>query len=108
MTKKYTDETVEFSHCFGELSSGFDLPSDELCKDYNVHALHNIDDYIDDYNKTKKESFPKSGKPLDKELSKNNTREFYGDLVEFNENSLQENILEEVYFRFNTAKKEFL
>jgi hypothetical protein len=102
--KNYTGETVEFSHCFGKLSSGFDLPSDELCKDYNVHALHNIDNYIDYY---KKESYPKSGKPLDKELSKNNTREFYGDLVEFNENSLQENILEEVYFRFNTAQREF-
>lgn len=106
--KIYTGETIEFSHCFGELSSGFDLPSDELCKDYNVHALHNIDKYIEDYhNETNKESFPKSGKPLDKELSKNNTTEFYGDLVEFNENSLQENILEEVYFRFNTAQREF-
>lgn len=92
-------ENVEFSHCFGELTSGFDMPSDEECIDYNVHRLHNINTEID--------GIPLSGEPLERDIClKNNIDTFYGDLVEFNDKALNETVLEDVYYRFNTAQRE--
>ena len=92
-------ENVEFSHCFGELTSGFDMPSDEECIDYNVHRLHNIN--------TKIYGIQLSGEPLERDIClKNNIDTFYGDLIEFNEKTLNETILEDVYYRFNTAQRE--
>lgn len=100
--KNYTGDTIEFSHCFGKITSGFDLPADEKSRDYNVHCLHNIDAYIKSSNAT----YPESGKPINEDITIK-TEWFYGDLVEFNEYTLQENILEEIHFRFNTTQREY-
>ena len=97
-----TDPDIEFSHCFGELTSGFDMPSDDVCVDYNIHRLHNIN-----ISNGVNIGIPDSGKPLEKNLClKNNIDVFCGDLVEFNEKSLVEKVLEEVQYRFNTAQRE--
>ena len=38
----FNDENIEFSHCFGPVSAGIDLPTDEFCEKYNIHRIHNI------------------------------------------------------------------
>lgn len=98
------DETVEFSHCFGEVTSGFDMPSDKDCIDYNVHRLHNIS-----VNNAEVFGIPLSGAPLESNICLSIQNDiFYGDLVEFNEKTLEERTLEDVYYRFNTAQRETL
>lgn len=93
------DSDIEFSHCFGRLTSGFDMPSDDECLDYNIHRLHNINGNI--------QGVPLSGKPLEENLCLNTDMDiFYGDLVEFNEKGLSEKTLEDIYYRFNTAQRE--
>lgn len=96
---------VEFSHCFGELTSGFDMPSDNNCIDYNVHRLHNISNISSVTSASI--GIPLSGKTLESDLClKNSGDTFCGDIVEFNEYSLKETVLEDVYYRFNTAQRE--
>lgn len=95
-------ESIEFSHCFGELSSGLDLPSDKECVDYNVHKIHNINLNTTDSDRM---GIHKSGRALEKDIIITN-ESFYGDLVEFNENGLEEKVLEDVFFRFNTRQRE--
>ncbi len=98
-------ENVEFSHCFGELTSGFDMPSDDECLDYNIHRLHNIKDITE--NTSTSIGIPLSGEALEYNLClKNDIDTFCGDLVEFNETVLSETVLEDVYYRFNTAQRE--
>lgn len=101
-TFKGNDPSVEFSHCFGELTSGFDMPSDDECLDYNVHRLHNIT-----ISNPKTIGIPLSGVALEHDLClKNDNDSFCGDIVEFNEYTLKETVLEDVYYRFNTAQRE--
>lgn len=108
---------VEFSHCFGEVTSGFDFEVDEkehmdynLLKEYNVRMLYNAVE--GNFN------FPghlELGIPYDKPtpLERNIVGEdydniFYGDFVEFSPSTVEERVLEDVYHRFNTAQREML
>lgn len=99
---------IETSHCFGKITSGFDMPSDDNCIDYNIHKLHNIPtgDTAYTYNLT---WVPLSGSPLEDDITiKDDKDGYYGDLVEFHEGMLTERVLEDVYHRFNTAQRETL
>ncbi len=97
----FTSEDIEFSHCFGEVTSGFDMPADkEFFKDYNVRRIHsvaqkNINGITNSPEKLE------SGITIDKKW-------FYGDVVEFFPNKVQETIINDVYHRFNTAQRETL
>lgn len=101
---------IETSHCFGKITSGFDMPSDDNCIDYNIHKLHNIPTgdivYKRDYDLT---WVPTPGSPLEDDITIKDTNEYYyGDLVEFHEGMLDERVLEDVYYRFNTEQRETL
>ena len=124
-----TDASIEFSHCFGVVTSGFDLP--EHVDDYNVHKIHNIgvlNGHVDN-RLTKLLHITESYKNLENneniqedgvnyrmgitldgdEYIKDITGkvgEFFGDIVEFSEYNFNETTLEDVYFRFNTAQRE--
>ena len=37
----YGSDKVEFSHCFGKITSGIDMSNSD--KDYHVHTIHNIE-----------------------------------------------------------------
>ena len=110
--KNYKSPAVEYSHCFGKITSGFDLPTIVTdTNEFNVHKQHNITQQIND--------IPTSSDKLEIAVScngattkENNAEvfhpfEFYGDIVEFNEETLQETILERIQHRFNTAQREF-
>ena len=129
------DPSIEFSHCFGKLTAGLDLPFDDF--DYNVHRIHNIPNKaVDDVSVCM--YMPHSAKNLEKPLVVSDDRGYYyswfpndveygitengdemlndstlfgegaflGDIVELSTESLSETTLEDVYFRFNTAQRE--
>ena len=82
---------IEYSHCFGNVSWGFDLLSAKSEEEINlqeslqdVKLIHNVD--------------------IDKDIV--NADEFNGDIVEYNVTTCNETILEDCYFRFNTYLRE--
>ena len=85
-------ETVEFSHCFGKVTSGVKLP--KYVKDYNIYRLTNVSDvngivpYV-----------------IEDDVTIDNL-EFYYDIVEFDPINILEKQLEVVYHRFNTYQRE--
>lgn len=89
-----TSENVEYSHCFGEVSSGFDFgyynTGDTEERTYNVRYISGsttIDDKIE------------SGITIE-------NGEFYGDIVEFNPTTVTETVIEPVYHRFNSYLRD--
>lgn len=110
-------DTVEYSHCFGPVSSGLDLPADSGVVDYNVRKLHNISrlGWPSSYEEGLLEAIidlPKGGGtgdvplPLENDLTLEDYDEFYGDVVEFSKPLFRETTIEKVYYRFNTAQRE--
>lgn len=86
-----TNQNIEYSHCFGNISWGFDLLSAKSEAEINlqeslqdVKLIHNVD--------------------IDKDIV--NADEFNGDIVEYNVTTCNETILEDCYFRFNTYLRE--
>lgn len=97
----FASEDIEFSHCFGEVTSGFDMPEDEEFKKYNVRRIHSIAEHV--------EGITDSPEKLEAGITIDDNRGwFYGDIVEFFPNKLQETTIEDVYHRFNTAQRETL
>lgn len=113
--------TIEFSHCFGKVTSGVDLGGiEDEPKDYNVHCLHNID-----WAKSKDLAAPKEEKAIEntefiwgeavenmpKVLEDDITIDddiFCGDIVEFDPYNYLETVVCNVCHRFNTAQRESL
>jgi hypothetical protein len=100
----YSGSTIEYSHCFGRVTSGFDLP--DYVDDYNVHKLHNVDINNGFKNWSVK---PKNVNSVESGITTdfNKNYEFYGDIVEFDEETLTETTLENIQHRFNTAQREY-
>lgn len=118
-------ETVEFSHCFGEITSGFDFSGikDEP-DDYNIHKMHNV--YADSTTIEKYAAvrntiavlgdsvgeIDNDGKVTSKVIKTLesgiiiNKETFLGDIVEFNPVSYTETVISNVYHRFNTYQRE--
>lgn len=116
--QNYTNESIEYSHCFGKVTSGIDFNGiDEEPFDYNVHYLHNIDkstignttSWLDEKNTLSAWGETILAHEMPKTLEDDITiadDEFYGDVVEFSLNSYTESIIGNVYHRFNTAQRE--
>lgn len=110
----YNNEKVEFSHCFGKITTGLDLPSE--CVNYNVRKLHNIDkggitpNYIDGFNYAFENSCLQSiPEVIQDDITIENLDNdgfVYGDVVEFNPYTYTETVIENIYHRFNTAQRE--
>lgn len=89
--RRVESKEIEYSHCFGNVSWGFDLLSAKGEKEIDlqerlndVKLIHNINEDIV------------------------NNNEFNGDIVEYNVTTCNETILEDCYFRFNTYLRENL
>lgn len=111
------DSSVEYSHCFGKITSGFNLLNIKKDKSSSVknkddirfsdvHKLHNL-----------ASSYPiVSSMPLEDDITISGSTKWYsgnaehdvfwGDLVEFNKSQVKEIILEKVCHRFNTTQRE--
>lgn len=100
-----SSENIEYSHVFGKITSGLDLPEYISDKDMPiVRYQHNINTEwvnknVPDITINSSSNYLENDVNVDMET-------FYGDLVEFNPTTLEETILEEVYHRFNTAQRE--
>lgn len=119
------DDSIEYSHCFGKLTSGIDFAGVDIAEqpfDYNVRYLHNLN--LKDYTHTSSsnggvnreilntfESW--SGtimqgvpKVIEDDLTIEND-EFYGDIVEFDSYLYKTTVIGRIYHRFNTAQREY-
>ena len=118
-----TGETIEYSHCFGDITTGLDLPMDDESTDYNVRKLYNV--FVDDCANPEEYKnglisilsdaptgdFSGTPMPLESAItidinSEDYKSEFYGDIVEFSKVDFREKVIEKVYHRFNTAQRE--
>ena len=118
-------ENVEFSHCFGKVTAGIDAPS--YVGNYNIHKLHNISSNCIEKLEQCSYSIPQAAKSLEESsgddktaeittegdtflMTDNGTKhkyEFFGDIVELMPTRLEETVLEDVFFRFNTQQREY-
>ena len=112
--KNTTAETIEYSHCFGDVTSGLDLPADSSSTEYNVRMLYNVPtgsaaNVILDEAPTGSSIY---NTPMWLEsaitLDSYSGIGFYGDIVEFSKVNFTETVIEQVYHRFNTAQRETL
>ena len=116
----FNDPDIEFSHCFGEVTSGVEtVPTDY---DFNVRKLTNInltgikEDYFDGaaqvlgtkYMATNDEYFSSLFLPraMETNLTVDGKNSFFGDVVEFDPSTNKETVLDIVQHRFNTAQRE--
>ena len=94
-----TDESVEFSHCFGEVSEGleFSQKKGDLSSNPEIGSTRqSCGDVCMLY---------KGSSPYGKDITVNNDL-FLGDIVEFNPNECIEKPLQSFMHRFNTAQRE--
>ena len=113
-----SSDTIEYSHCFGDVTSGLDLPFDDDSNDYNVRKLHNVfkdecpSDYLSGLSAITADipvgSYSGTPMPIENSLAISDYDEFYGDIVEFSKVNFKETTIEKVYHRFNTAQRECL
>lgn len=109
---------VEFSHCFGEVTSGFDFEVGEnehmdydLLKNYNARMLYGMIETNYRFPGHEAMGIPYSQPTaLEKNIVAGDGYDnvFCGDFVEFSPFTVEENILETVHHRFNTAQREML
>ena len=106
----YNTPSVEFSHCFGKVTTGIDLPIEET--KYNIRKIHNVNiTEIPDYNSLFSKSLQDSYNAcLENDITINsyNGDGIYGDIVEYEPVNDSETVLEVVQHRFNTAQRETL
>ena len=105
----FNDSDIEFSHCFGEVTSGIETLAKE--RDYNVRKLTNVNlnELPDEYVTATEVVFGKNftnPESLEKDITVDGYEEFLGDIVEFNPSTNRETVLEPVFYRFNTQQRE--
>lgn len=104
---------VEYSHCFGKLNCGIKL-SDAVTyaesadtQNSNIWTMNNIEGKsgftISDIDKV---PVHKNGKSYNDEIDYYTQNNFYGDLCCLSKYDANEEILDDVFFRFNTAQRE--
>jgi hypothetical protein len=98
---------TDSNNLFGRVSSGIETPFIPKLNtsEINTHLL-NIPVINKIHNSSDNTPFV-SHIPLESGINFiNNNNDFYGDLVEYNENTLNETVLAEVFHRFNTVNRE--
>lgn len=110
----YSGDDIEYSHCFGKLTSGFemfitdsDTESSTAPIDYwkKLSSVHHIANIVNSCSGTLPVAKDNVSNPLEDDINYKNTY-FMGDLVEFNSVDYKETIISRVMHRFNTAQRE--
>ena len=123
----FNDPDIEFSHCFGEVTSGIETDPSEI--DFNIRHLNNVDlspipesqdikknyrwgavlafasKYIPNTNDANYNSYLRP-RPMETNLTVDGKNSFFGDVVEFDPSTNKETVLDIVQHRFNTAQRE--
>ena len=112
--QKYSGDDIEYSHCFGKLTSGFEMFIDESDTetstapiDYwkKLSSVHHIANIVNSCSGTLPVGKDNVSNPLEDDINYKNTY-FMGDLVEFNSVDYKETKISKVMHRFNTAQRE--
>lgn len=120
-----TPVSIEFSHCFGRVTSGFNFEcgeneisvikpyspirnNEEYFQKHNVRSLYNLENFeginINNFCDVMGIRFtPPSS--IENNITENSDV-FYGDFVEFSPSTVTETVIEDVYHRFNTMQRE--
>ena len=113
---EYDGYSIEFSHCFGKVTSGFetyvmsgDTENTTAPFEYwkKLSSVHHISNIVNDGVNGGSSPIHKDedSRMLDKDIKYTNTF-FYGDLAEFNGADFTEKTISKVMHRFNTAQRE--
>ena len=98
---------IEYSHCFGPVTSGFNFHHDEndnLTIRKKCHALGDVTMINNNYVTLNNDENVINN--LNSEYITIDDEWFYGDIVEFDPNSCKETVICDVNYRFNTAQRE--
>lgn len=111
----YNGYKIEFSHCFGKVTSGFEmyigaLDTEETTAPISywkkLSSVHHITNVVNEFsNRDAKISKDRDSLNLDDDIKWRNTY-FNGDLVEYNPVDFKEKLISRVMHRFNTAQRE--
>lgn len=96
-------DTVEFSHCFGKITCGFEM-SEESIDDADAQNIRVINNLNGD-----KSGYPTgelNGRPYDNEVIFSTDLHFYGDLCCYDGYNAIEESIQPMMHRFNTAQRE--
>lgn len=98
-------EDIEYSHCFGELTSGIEM---HIEKDDRLDSIIKKRRLLNDVSTLSKDGVYSGevGETLDNDITLEDTEEFYGDVVELDTSNMRETVLSDVCFRFNTLQRE--
>lgn len=116
---EYNREDIEYSHCFGKVTAGYDMGDitsfEGLSggtfdyRNFNINYLHNVDvENLDELTKDCWGDVFASATPLSNGVITIEEKIYPGDLVEFSPSEYQETVLAPCQFRFNTAQRETL
>lgn len=98
---------VEYSHCFGPVTSGFNFHHDENDNLTIRQKCHVLGDVTMINNNDVTHNFKENDlNNLNENYITINDNWFYGDIVEFDPNTCKETVLCDVNYRFNTAQRE--
>lgn len=94
---------VEFSHCFGRITCGFEMSDESIYDGYsnNIKLIHNVDSTIKGY-----AAGEINGREYDTEISFDKDVNFYGDLCYYDNYNAIERSIQPMLHRFNTAQRE--
>ena len=110
-----TSEDVEFSHCFGKITTGIDFSGVDVNEepfDYNVRYLHNINASACTTNEMKRtcsawgETILNGMPKVIESAITIDTDVFFGDIVEFDNYNYKTTTIANVDHRFNTYQRE--
>lgn len=103
----YRSEDIEYSHCFGNISSGVEILYDESDK-YNSSIMEKKSSCGDVHLLNTLNIF--NPRPLEKSITKYGSNiekdEFYGDFTEYRIGDCTEKTLQKICHRFNTVQRE--
>lgn len=111
-----TGTSIEYSHCFGKITSGIEIDFDDDdmnaysgLSDYNVYKMHNVDLSKYQENDATKEVYATLSnmpKVLEDDITLSGFSEFYADIVEYDLANEEETVIQKVFHRFNTEQRE--
>lgn len=113
-------DSVEYSHCFGKITCGFELSKESLWDDtlHNVLSINRVDNKKGLNVREYKQEIPIDSDEIQYNNIKYNNNdtietysgdtEFYGDLCSYSNKQLTEETIQQIEHRFNTMQRELI
>ena len=110
------DSTVEYSHCFGKITCGFEMSDESIFDDAsnNIKRINNIEglttgydiDMLNGEHRTYADGSGNNVKIGINEIWFDNDTKYYGDLCYYDNYNAIERSIQPILHRFNTAQRE--